>query len=923
MKKNVLLLSLLSLFGLVTSCYDDSELRERIEKLENTAIPSINEQISSIRSSITELQNVDNAIKNSITELQNADAGLRQNIADLQKADEGLGTEIENLKDVDAQHQRSIDLLTEQEDALSTQIANLQTYVDSSLVSQKEWAQNSLTNQAEWVSATFATLEQYASVVGNVATLQVTLDSLQAKLQADLQAMDEQNAALFAGVNERIDSLAKALTQTESSLKTWVGEQFANYYDIAAVDARLAVINDSIVKGDERLATEVASVRTTLAEAQKELTTAYQTAIRTAIEDYNGTITKQIASDIATVNGHIDDEVKRLDDRIDAVEKRVSELEGKVAELLKTLDITFDVEGSVAYSPGTTVNVNYTLTNADATTVVECLADAGWKATVKQTSSSKGSIFVKTSSAGGEGKVLVFANKGDRTAMRVLHFEQGTLQVLTNITAIEPTDTLLSIDARTNLDFDIVISEDAKSWVELHDISTRVAMRTDIITFAVKPNYTNQNRLAVISLVDKEGNELSHFNLLQKTFLSISESFIDFQSLASSAVITIDTYKTTWKIAGELPDWISLSKTTGEGASELEISVQKNNTSSVRIDTLWFSPSALDIRFPLIIRQDHKYNPIDGFYLIDDAEMLVWFSSKVYEDETINAKLISDIDLTGVVWVPIGNDRHRYSGTFDGQHHRIKNLVLRDKDEQALFGTCAEATILNTIIDKSCILSTSKKYTAAFVSICNGTGTLTIKGCGNEANVEGDRYNNAIFVGCNFSSGNLHVVIENCWNTGDISGGWENGIFSGWFGTVGKVISSYNTGKITGGDGNQSLGRGIDDSDFVNTFDLNEENYKRTSYTLAGFTKEWFANGALTYALNLDQEEIGWYQTLGEDKMPTTDSTHKRVYAIGDFYCDGSPKGEVTYSNSPGYYHRDEHDFDFLEGCCRNCGKVF
>ena len=516
MKKNILLLSLLSLLGIVTSCYDDSELRERIEKLENTTIPSINEQISSIRSSITELQIVDNAIKNSITELQNADAGLRQNIADLQKADEGLGTEIENLKGIDAQHQRSIDLLTEQEDALSTQIANLQTYVDSSLVSQKEWAQNSLTNQAEWVSATFATLEQYASVVGNVATLQVTLDSLQAKLQADLQAMDEQNAALFAGVNVRIDSLAKVLTQTESSLKTWVGEQFANYYDIAAVDARIAVINDSIVKGDERLATEVASVRTALAEAQKELTTAYQKAIRTAIEDYNGTITKQIASDIATVNGHIDDEVKRLDDRIDAVEKRVSELEGKVAELLKTLDITFDVEGSVAYSPGTTVNVNYTLTNADATTVVECLADAGWKATVKQTSSTKGSISVETPSSGGEGKVLVFVNKGDRTVMKILRFEQGILQVLTDLKAVEPGDTLLTIDARTNVDYKVVIPHEAQSWIELVGVDTRATMRTDAITLSVKANTTNQSRSAIITFVDTNDKELSSFTIFQR-----------------------------------------------------------------------------------------------------------------------------------------------------------------------------------------------------------------------------------------------------------------------------------------------------------------------------------------------------------------------------------------------------------------------
>jgi len=309
------------------------------------------------------------------------------------------------------------------------------------------------------------------------------------------------------------------------------------------------------------------------------------------------------------------------------------------------------------------------------------------------------------------------------------------------------------------------------------------------------------------------------------------------------------------------------------------------------------------------------------FVAISNAEELQAFSARANEsDEYLCGKLTADIDLAGVTWVPIGNGDLKYAGTFDGQFHRIKNMTTQDVKEQGLFGVAANATILNTIIDKSCTLVTTQSCSSAFVGCCNGAGTLTIQGCVNEADVTGGAANNSAFVGCNYSSGNLKVVIKNCVNTGNISGGWENGVFSGWFAWAGKVSNSYNTGKLTNGDGNNSLGRGINDGDYTNTFDLNEENFKKTIHTLEGFTDEWFANGALAYALNGEQKEINWYQTLGEDAVPTLDATHKQVYVVGEFLCDGvTPKGDISYSNTDGK-KVDAHEFE--NGICKNCGAA-
>ena len=311
----------------------------------------------------------------------------------------------------------------------------------------------------------------------------------------------------------------------------------------------------------------------------------------------------------------------------------------------------------------------------------------------------------------------------------------------------------------------------------------------------------------------------------------------------------------------------------------------------------------------------------EGLYEIGSAEDLVKFATYVNEtDPTVGAVLTADIDLAGIEWIPIGNGDRKYAGKFNGQFHRILNMTTRDVKEQGLFGVAADATISNVIIDKSCVLKTTSSCSAALIGCVNGSGTLTITGCGNEADVEGGAANNSAFVGCNYSSGNLKVIIKNCWNSGNVSGGWENGIFSGWFASNGQVIGSYNTGKLTNGDGNQSLGRGIGDGDFKHSFDLNEENFKKDAYTLEGFTNEWFASGALTYALNGDQKEIGWYQTLGEDAAPTLDPTHAVVYVVGEFECDGvTPKGDISYSNTDGK-KVDAHTY--VNGICSKCGAA-
>lgn len=318
----------------------------------------------------------------------------------------------------------------------------------------------------------------------------------------------------------------------------------------------------------------------------------------------------------------------------------------------------------------------------------------------------------------------------------------------------------------------------------------------------------------------------------------------------------------------------------------------------------------------------------EGVYQIGSADQLIEFANivngvNVDADPGASAVLIADIDLTDINWTPMGSDAHRYSGTFDGNGFSIKNMKIEGSTKElGLFSVVTNATIKNLIIDKSCVIN-SGPCTAALVGCCNGSGTLTIENVGVECDVKGTDQNCAAFVGCNYSGGGLKIIIKNSYNTGNVTGGWECAIFSGWFANNAEVVNSWNTGKVTGQDGNNSLGRGIGSENFVNTYDLNSENEKVGATVLANFERSWMASGRLCYTLNGNSSAAPtWFQKIGTEDYPKPFGTDV-VYANGTLQCDGITPvegGELTFSNTEGSTVAD-HEWN-SDGFCNNCNAV-
>ena len=109
--------------------------------------------------------------------------------------------------------------------------------------------------------------------------------------------------------------------------------------------------------------------------------------------------------------------------------------------------------------------------------------------------------------------------------------------------------------------------------------------------------------------------------------------------------------------------------------------------------------NAEEIAALLAVAVDPANKPTEGDgteqspYQITNAEELKWFRDTVNSGTTdIHARLLHDIDLNNVSWVPIGTKEHPYTGTFDGNAYTIRNFRLgnySDSDpisEKGLFG---------------------------------------------------------------------------------------------------------------------------------------------------------------------------------------------------------------------------------------------
>lgn len=292
------------------------------------------------------------------------------------------------------------DAMIQTEQALSELKSTIYTYLSDSLSVEFQSQIDGLQSQiivlkdaddsiVSWVQNTYATLEQYES-----------LSNLLSQTKNELtDAMADMDSTLRADITVQINAL-------ESSMKSWVSSQLQGYYTIVEIDSLLqlertnyaaliaeqdSIVLDSLSKVNSSLLDSISALRSDITanqvsidSARAQLTRGYESAISTAITEYDGQIKGYIKSQIDSLDNKLCqsiDSIKQdivgikqdinaiklrmdtLEGRIDSLENRVDTLESDVNKLLSQIQ-------SVTYLPQYTdglVKVNKVIASKDTT----------------------------------------------------------------------------------------------------------------------------------------------------------------------------------------------------------------------------------------------------------------------------------------------------------------------------------------------------------------------------------------------------------------------------------------------------------------------------------------------------------------------------------------------------------------------------
>ena len=321
---------------------------------------------------------------------------------------------------------------------------------------------------------------------------------------------------------------------------------------------------------------------------------------------------------------------------------------------------------------------------------------------------------------------------------------------------------------------------------------------------------------------------------------------------------------------------------------------------------------------------------VDDVYQISSPKDLQAFAYIVngYAGYTQNtaakAVLTNDIDMSEIGhWRPIGTTSSPFSGTFDGQGHQISGFSLANVSEAkyGLFGYVKNADIRNFSINGSITCNSG----ASGVGVVGWSEGSTMTGIHSSLDIAttmtdihhvggvcGSLRTGSTASGCSFSGtltdtadnqdclggiggySNERCLYENCVNYGTVSFTGTNSLAGGILGYVNNkyfngVKNCLNIGSVQMADGtvpNNSgaiigAARSFEASTIENNYWL-EGSAARISgeNTIDGtvVTAAQLEDGDICYALNGDQTNINWYQTLNTDIYPTLDATHEQVY---------------------------------------------
>ncbi len=305
MKRNSIIAAFAAVALTLAGCYDKDidRIDEELDRIENTRIKTIAEQIDGINASLPKLEQADKDLKEMIVSLQGTAGDLKKAIEENDSKISAVKTDLEKalteLREADTKDKEEVMAaliaakaeITAKLEAMKAEAENKLKSVESTIAglqekdSQlekrinelKEYVDSGLSGAKDWALKTFSTLESQkaieediTSIKGSVEGLKTSLLDLEKRLSEkfakDLESavdgldskISEQVAALTTAYTEAIASakteiesaytaaIETAIKDLETSLKSWVNETLTAYSTIASTESMISTLKTEL-----------------------------------------------------------------------------------------------------------------------------------------------------------------------------------------------------------------------------------------------------------------------------------------------------------------------------------------------------------------------------------------------------------------------------------------------------------------------------------------------------------------------------------------------------------------------------------------------------------------------------------------------------------------------------------------------------
>lgn len=236
-------------------------------------------------------------------------------------------------------------------------------------------------------------------------------------------------------------------------------------------------------------------------------------------------------------------------------------------------------------------------------------------------------------------------------------------------------------------------------------------------------------------------------------------------------------------------------------------------------------------------------------YQISTAAQLAYLAKQVNEGtdyQRVHFRLVSDLDLGGKEWTPIGTDGKIFWGGFDGGGRTITGMTITGKENKyvGLFGACYNFTAPSSYI-KSVTVKRANISGHSFVGAIAGAGANisdcysientiyasrcvggvcgsligNISGCYNSSSVKGNSTAGGIMGSASYEGRDGNGVVQYCYNIGAVTVSQQDSSVGGITGASANrydISNCLNCGKITGNGKNVGGIAGSTDSNYMN-----------------------------------------------------------------------------------------------------------